>query len=163
MLTMGVLARRALCTLASPLASPGPRCRRVEAGLSAMRAYPSAAPVATPSNSPSTHRISPTRSSAATKCISEVPGLAKPISTPAPANVSTKLSAPFICSFLAYAEIREDHPRRGPHQGAQGSDIHEWAQSPSGDKVIIGAAGPCKAPVLGANHHGEVEGNYHVV
>src|SRR5215212_7427166 len=114
MLTIGVLARRALCTLASPLASPGPRCRRVEAGLSAMRAYPSAAPVATPSNSPSTHRISPTRSSAATKCISEVPGLAKQISTPAPAKVSTRLSAPFICSPFPYA------PAGSVQQGLEG-------------------------------------------
>src|SRR5829696_7082925 len=49
--------------------------------------------------------MSPTRSSAATKCISEVPGLAKQMSTPALANVLTKLSAPFICSFLAYAPV----------------------------------------------------------
>src|SRR5215203_1388000 len=114
MLTIGVLARRALCTLASPLASPGPRCRRVEAGLSAMRAYPSAAPVATPSNSPSTHRTPPTRSSAATKCISEVPGLAKQTSTPAPDNVLTRLSAPFICSAFPYA------PTGSVQQGLEG-------------------------------------------
>ena len=33
-----------------------------------------------------------------TKCISEVPGLAKQTSTPALANVMTKLAAPFIRS-----------------------------------------------------------------
>ena len=52
-----------------------------------------------------------TRSSAATKCISEVPGLAKQTSTPAPANVLTRLSAPFICSFLACAPVES-----APHQ-----------------------------------------------
>src|SRR5689334_1213906 len=36
-----------------------------------------------------------TRSSAATKCISEVPGLAKHSSTPPPTSVRTRLSAPF--------------------------------------------------------------------
>src|SRR5437764_2417684 len=37
-----------------------------------------------------------TRSSAATKCISEVPGLAKHTLTPPPTRVRTRLSAPFI-------------------------------------------------------------------
>src|SRR4029079_9110452 len=37
-----------------------------------------------------------TRSSAATKCISDVPGLAKQTSTPPPTSVRTRLSAPFI-------------------------------------------------------------------
>src|SRR3954447_1315335 len=37
-----------------------------------------------------------TRSSAATKCISEVPGLAKQTSTPPLTSVRTRLSAPFI-------------------------------------------------------------------
>ena len=45
MLTIGVRARRALCRLARPLPRPGPRCSSVAAGRSAMRAYPSAAPV----------------------------------------------------------------------------------------------------------------------
>src|SRR5204862_1119165 len=42
-----------------------------------------------------------TRSSAATKCISEVPGLAKQTSTPPATNVRTRLSAPFIASPLS--------------------------------------------------------------
>jgi hypothetical protein len=38
------------------------------------------------------------RSSAATKCISLVPGLAKQVSTPQASSVFTRLSAPFIVS-----------------------------------------------------------------
>src|SRR6185312_4266696 len=53
-------------------------------------------PVTTPSNKPSTQRIPSTRSSAATKCISDVPGLAKHTLTPPPTIVRTRLSAPFI-------------------------------------------------------------------
>src|SRR5438445_613284 len=69
MLTIGVCARRALCRLASPFPRPGPRCSRVAAGLPAIRPYPSAAPVATPSNSASTPRISGTESRASTQNI----------------------------------------------------------------------------------------------
>src|SRR4051812_26951516 len=93
--TSGVRPRRALCRLASPLPRPGPRCSSVAAGRPAIRAYPSAAPVATPSNRLSTPRISGTSSSAATKCISEVPGLAKQTSTPAPTSVRMSACAPF--------------------------------------------------------------------
>src|SRR5262249_48206173 len=42
-----------------------------------------------------------TRSSAATKCISEVPGLAKHTSTPPATRVRTRLSAPFITRLSA--------------------------------------------------------------
>src|SRR3954468_11472634 len=43
-----------------------------------------------------------TRSRAATKCISEVPGFEKQTSTPPATNVRTRLSAPFIaCSPLS--------------------------------------------------------------
>jgi len=56
------------------VAQPGPECSSVAAGRPAMRPKPSAAPVATPSNSASTLRISGTASRAATKCISDVPG-----------------------------------------------------------------------------------------
>ncbi|BAL79044.1 hypothetical protein S23_58540 [Bradyrhizobium cosmicum] len=41
-----------------------------------------------------------TRSSAATKCISEVPGLEKQMSTPPLTIVRTRLSAPFIPKLL---------------------------------------------------------------
>ncbi len=41
-------------------------------------------------------RMPSTRSSAATKCISEVPGFAKHTLTPPPTKVRTKLSAPFM-------------------------------------------------------------------
>ena len=63
-----------------------------------MRAYPSAAPVTTPSNKPRMQRICGLRSSAATKCISDVPGLAKQTSTPPESSVSQRASAPFISS-----------------------------------------------------------------
>ena len=49
-LTIGELAFLALCRLATALPRPGPRCSRVEAGVPVIRAYPSAAPDATPSN-----------------------------------------------------------------------------------------------------------------
>src|SRR5205823_7368490 len=42
-----------------------------------------------------------TRSSAATKCISEVPGLAKQTSTPPATKVRTRLSAPFMAAPFA--------------------------------------------------------------
>src|SRR5450830_733671 len=80
-LTMPDDARLALWMLARPLARPGPRCNKVEAGVSFIRYQPSAAPVATPSNRHSTLRILGF-SSAARKCISDVPGLAKQMSTP---------------------------------------------------------------------------------
>src|SRR6476469_9670979 len=106
MLTMPEFAFLALCRLARPLASPGPRCSSVDAGVPFMRKYPSAAPVTTPSNRPSTQRMPSTRSSAATKCISEVPGLAKQTSTPPATNVRTRLSAPFMIS-LHFATVLE--------------------------------------------------------
>src|SRR5580698_3421322 len=102
MLTIGVAARRALCRLARPFARPGPQCSSVAAGLPAMRAYPSAAPVTTPSNKPSTQRIPGTRSSAATKCISDVPGLEKQVLTPLLSSECTRLSAPFMMVGLRY-------------------------------------------------------------
>src|SRR5260221_5313920 len=53
-------------------------------------------PVAIVSCRPSTHRMPGAWSSAATKCISLVPGLAKQVSTQQPISVSTRLRAPFI-------------------------------------------------------------------
>src|SRR5437879_894773 len=51
-----------------------------------------------------------TRSRAATKCISEVPGLAKQTSTPPATKVRTRLSAPFIVPlpFATFLECIED-------------------------------------------------------
>src|SRR6516162_1966953 len=114
MLTIGDEALLALWMLARPLARPGPRCSRVAAGLSLIRAYPSAAPVTTPSNSPSTQRMPSTRSRAATKCISDVPGFAKQTSTPQADKVRTRLSAPFMLIALRQVEdplgdVVEDH------------------------------------------------------
>src|SRR5439155_21389297 len=104
MLTSGVRARRALCRLASPLPSPGPGWGSAAAGLSAMRPYPSAAPVTTPSNKPSIPRISGTESSAATKCISDVPGFVKHTSTPASTSVRISACAPFMVCLRGSVE-----------------------------------------------------------
>jgi hypothetical protein len=90
MLTIGTFALRALCRLARPLPRPGPRCRSVAAGASAILAYPSAAPVATPSKRARTGRISGALSNAATKCISDVPGFVKQVVTPASTSVRIK-------------------------------------------------------------------------
>src|SRR5579885_224537 len=98
--TTGDRARRALCRFAIPLAKPGPRWSSVRAGLPLIRAYPSAAPVQTPSNSPSTARMPSQASSAATSGISVVPGFAKQTSTPAAAAVRIRLSAPFMTASL---------------------------------------------------------------
>src|SRR5215475_8015715 len=83
-----------------------------------------------------------TRSSAATKCISDVPGLEKQVSTPLRSRVWTRLSAPFMGrSFLEvatppelargpgnwqlfcheyYAGLRQDRPTR-PMTGPSGA------------------------------------------
>jgi hypothetical protein len=108
-LTTGVCARRALCRFAMPLANPGPRCSSVAAGRPVMRPHPSAAPVQTPSNSPSTTRIPGARSRAATIGISVVPGFAKQISTPACWAVRSRLNAPvFIRSspMACFGQVR---------------------------------------------------------
>lgn len=77
-----------------------PVCRMI-------RAYPSAAPVTAPSNRPSTPRISGTESSAATKCISDVPGLAKHTSTPVRTRVRISDCAPFM-GGLSVVAVRAD-------------------------------------------------------
>src|SRR5579862_1313423 len=101
MFTTGVRARRALCRLARPLPRPGPRWSKTAAGRPAIRAYPSAAPVATPSNSARTPRISGTESRALTKCISDVPGFMKHTSTPAPTRLPIRACAPFTAPIVA--------------------------------------------------------------
>src|SRR5262249_3507320 len=69
-----------------------------------------------------------TRSSAATKCISDVPGLPKHTSTPPPTSVRTRLSAPFslslrsassaCCRFLAC--LSRSYPSTVPIESAHG-------------------------------------------
>ena len=76
----------------------------MDAGLSAIRPYPSAAPVQTPSNSASTARICGNSSSDATKCISDVPGFAKHTSTPEATSAPSRACAPFIVSRLQSIE-----------------------------------------------------------
>src|SRR6185369_2654861 len=82
-------------------------------------------PVTAPSKRPSTARMPSTRSSAATKCISEVPGLEKQTSTPLATSVRTRLSAPFIfVSVIADPQgsvgtilTTECRPRHHRHHG----------------------------------------------
>src|ERR1700721_3245878 len=70
-------------------------------------------PVATPSNRASTARMPPTLSSAATKCISDVPGFEKQPSTPESTSVRTRLSAPFIfVSSPGSGALSERAPQR---------------------------------------------------
>ena len=95
-LTIGVRALYALWTFANAFPKPGPRCSSVAAGRSGHpRVAVRGGAEATPSNSVSTPRTSGTRSIAATRCISDVPGLAKQTSTPDAASVRSTLSAPF--------------------------------------------------------------------
>ena len=77
-----------------PVGQSGAEVQQHRGGPAAIRAYPSAAPVATPSNSASTPRIAGTESSALTKCISNVPGFMKHTSTPAPVRLPISARAP---------------------------------------------------------------------
>src|SRR5438270_2931359 len=128
MLTRGTLPRRALWRLARPLPRPGPRCSSVAPGEPDIRPYPSAAPVATPSNSASTARISGTESRAATKCISEVPGLVKQVVTPASTSVRIRASAPFMAWPVILKRDggsgRRRDPARTPVRLADRDDQH---------------------------------------
>src|SRR6516164_548113 len=155
MLTIGDEALLALWMLARPLARPGPRCSRVAAGLSLIRAYPSAAPVTTPSNRPSTQRMPSTRSRAATKCISEVPGLAKQTLTPPPTKVRTRLSAPFIANSPKIVSFRMSMPagRRARKAGgrSRGHDLSCSGRNAAGSQPSVRRR---TVGVLSADSHG---------
>src|SRR5258706_12894203 len=75
-------------------------------------------PVTAPSKSPRIGRTPAMLSSAATKCISEVPGLEKQVSTPDAARVITRLSAPFR-AISVMSEFLGFFHRRGA-EGAEG-------------------------------------------
>src|SRR5258707_835145 len=92
----GVLARPALCSMAIPLANPLPTWRSVTAGEPFMRAYPSAAPVTTSSCKHKMGRTLAVRPISETSCISEVPGFAKQVVTPASVRALKSDWAPFI-------------------------------------------------------------------
>src|SRR6202035_2861909 len=66
-----------------------------------------------------------TRSSAATKCISEVPGLAKHTSTPPATKVRTRLSAPFMTrpSAAGRFNILQNSLTRGSHATARRTNL----------------------------------------
>ena len=78
----------------SPGPGPGAAAPRRAARSSARTRPPRRSPP--PRTGTSTPRICGTASSAATKCISEVPGLLKHTSTPAPVSVRISACAPFI-------------------------------------------------------------------
>ena len=99
-------ARRALCRFAIPLPRPGPRCSRIAAGRSAIRPYPSAAPVATPSNSAEHAAHLRHRVERGTKCISDVPGLVKHVSTPLSTSVRISAWAPFMVASISRRSCR---------------------------------------------------------
>src|SRR4051794_6487699 len=84
-------------------------------------------PVTAPSNRPSTARMPSTLSSAATKCISEVPGLPKQTSTPDPTSVRKRLSAPFMATSRLIVDrtslrCRSDPGYVSSDEGAQSGD-----------------------------------------
>ena len=63
-----------------------------------------------------------TSSSAATKCISEVPGLAKQTSTPASTSVERSARAPFIWLLLVPGPRRPEWMVQDPEQSAGAKD-----------------------------------------
>src|SRR5258707_15579155 len=65
-----------------------------------------------PSKRVSTPRIWGTVSRAATKCISEVPGLAKHTSTPPSTSVRIRACAPFIATSLVKENAGVENPAR---------------------------------------------------
>src|SRR5436305_9308721 len=89
-----------------------------------MRAYPSAAPVATPSNRVRTARISGTESRAATKCISEVPGLVKHVVTPASTSVRINAWAPLGMARELTRSRAEARRERAGYLGELGGPEH---------------------------------------
>ena len=86
-------------------------------------------------------RGSPSR--AATKCISEVPGLAKQASTPQSARVRTRLSAPFIALQKSRigAAIHQDVLRGDEagvsraEEGGGGPELVGFAEAAGGDRL----------------------------
>src|SRR5437764_6285570 len=108
-----------------------------------MRAYPSAAPVATPSNRARTARISGTESSAATKCISDVPGLVKHVLTPEVTSVRISACAPVgivpggTIPGAAPSGARRT-PGRGPVESA-GAGGHGTGRGLVGAAPFVGA------------------------
>src|SRR3954451_5128284 len=88
-------------------------------------------PVTTFSCKPSTQRNAALWSSAATKCISLVPGLAKQVSTPAACRVSTRLRAPFTAVLLVIARcptiLRDGHAYAGALQTQRKASMAQQA------------------------------------
>ena len=89
-----------------PVAQAGAEVQQHRRRLLGVRAYPSAAPVATPSNNVSTPRSPGTSSRAATKCISDVPGFAKQTLSPPLTRVWMSAWAPFTTTTYAPPSLR---------------------------------------------------------
>src|SRR5690242_4732256 len=85
-------------------------------------------------------RMPSTLSSAATKCISEVPGLVKHTSTPPATSVRARLSAPFIEVSSGSGAVVE----RG-HDGLRGHQIEMPAARVLEEGDVVGA-GPARHP-----------------
>src|SRR5690606_8734408 len=105
-------------------------------------------PVTTFSCRPSTHFMPGTWSSAATKCISLVPGLAKQVSTPAASSVFTRLFAPFILSSsrgFIFTRCRGARHRRTEHIGSNADQHHSAAKGKDPGEGIHG--GPSSGQV----------------
>src|SRR4051794_33206760 len=82
-----------------------------------------------------------TRSSAATKCISLVPGLEKQTSTPLPSSVRTRLSAPFTVSPSSNADSGPQAARKWRRRQATGLPTKPGARLPGmGRTILLGFA-----------------------
>ena len=95
MLTMGDCARIALCRLDSAVGQARSQVQQGRGRAVGHARITVRGSGEDPSNRPSTQRMPPARSSAATKCSSEVPGLAKQTSIPFRVIAASRLSAPF--------------------------------------------------------------------
>ena len=121
------------------------------AGRRSIRAYPSAAPEHTPSNKQRMLRISGTRSSAETNCISEVPGFIKHVSTPWATRVRRRHSAPVILFLpVMHARTLGSNYSRVPRSGLWpiGQQTHSPLPHPSrqpesGCEVLFRLLLPC--------------------
>src|SRR5262249_2334760 len=82
-----------------------------------------------------------TRSSAATKCISEVPGLAKQTVTPPPTKVRTRLSAPFMSALLPLGLVARLGLGIGGVEAGQFRAALDLAHDPFLERFLLWAGG----------------------
>src|SRR5689334_2485024 len=94
-----------------------------------------------------------TRSSAATKCISDVPGLAKQTVTPPPTKVRTRLSAPFMSAFLPLGLVARLGLGIGGIEAGQFLAALDLAHDPLLERFLLGAGRGDVFGQRGGNHH----------